>query len=83
MKIIVGLIAFVSGSYLLHRTALWMEARGWIYYRRRHGSSGAIGNAFMEVQSLLEPGKRHVVQVKRAEAVEQDPDGHPIESGNE
>jgi hypothetical protein len=71
-------IALAAGSvYGLHRLALWMEARGWIYYRKKHGSSGGLGAAFLEMQSLLEPSKRHVLEVKRNEDAEDDDSGDP------
>jgi hypothetical protein len=59
-----GLIT-VAGIYGLHRVGLWAEARGWIYYRKRQGHSGALGTALLEVQKLLEPSKRHVVEERR------------------
>lgn len=41
--------AVAAGTvYGLHRLSLWMEARGWIYYRKKHGSSGGLGTAFLE-----------------------------------
>lgn len=54
-----------------------MEERGWLYYRHKRGSSGSLGSAFLEVQALLEPGKRHVLEVVREEDEEQDPSGDP------
>jgi len=33
----------------------------------RHGSSGALGVAMLEVQSLLEPDKRHTIEEVRAD----------------
>jgi hypothetical protein len=44
-----------------------MEDRGVIYYRRRHGTSASLGNAFFEVQALLEPDERHIVEMSRSE----------------
>jgi len=41
-----------------------MEDRGWIYYRKGGGTSGALGSAFLDVQAMLEPGKRHVIEMK-------------------
>lgn len=32
-----------------------------------HGSSGALGAAMLEVQSLLEPDKRHTIEEVRAD----------------
>ena len=65
MKIILfGIIAAV-GLFLLDKLALWAEGRGWIYYRKKHSSGGAIGNAFLELQAFLEPSKRHVVEERK------------------
>ena len=47
--------------FALHRVAVWMESRGWLYYRRVKPRSSNLGNAFLELQSMLEPGKRHVI----------------------
>ncbi len=62
--ILIGCIA-VIGLYLLDKLALWAEGRGWIYYRKRRSSGGAIGNAFLELQAFLEPSKRHVVEERK------------------
>lgn len=63
--------------FLLDRLALWAEARGWLYYRRRRPSSTSVGNAFLEVQSLLEPSKREILEVRRDEHVEAAVPGEP------
>ena len=70
-------IAGVLALYALHRLSCWMEDRGWIYYRKKRGSSGALGSAFLEVQSILEPGKRYVLEERLKEDVEQDDSGDP------
>ena len=58
-------IGGVIALYGLHRFGLWMDDRGWIYYRKKHGSSGTLSSAFLEVEALLEPPERHVREVKR------------------
>jgi hypothetical protein len=63
--------------FLLDRLALWAEVRGWLYYRRRRPSSAAVGNAFLEAQSLLEPSKREIVEIRREEHVEAAVPGEP------
>lgn len=63
--------------YVLHCLAMWMEARGWIYYRKQRGSSGALGAAFLEVQAMFEPSKRHVLEVIRIEETDDDESGEP------
>jgi hypothetical protein len=67
----------LAALYALHRLALWMEERGWLYYRHKRGSSGALGAAFLEVQALLEPANRHVLEIRRDEASEGDESGGP------
>jgi hypothetical protein len=63
--------------FLLHRVALWMEGRGWLYYRTRKSSRASVGNALLELQSLLEPDRSHTVEVRRLEQLEEDESGDP------
>ena len=56
----------VAILYPLHLLATWAEKRGWIYYRKKHGSV-AVGSAFLEIQALMEPSKRHVLEQRRRE----------------
>jgi hypothetical protein len=67
----------VAAVYGLDRLAVWMESRGWIYWRHKSGSSGSLGSAFLEVQSLFEPSKQHMAEVRRTEHTEEDDSGDP------
>ncbi len=67
----------LAALYGLHRLGTWAEERGWIYYRKKHGSSGTLSTAVLEVQSLLEPSKRHVLQEKQRDQREEDAEGDP------
>ena len=58
MKLLLAAVLVCGGIYLLHRLALWAESRGFIYYLHSRPSRSALGNAFLEAQSLVEPGKR-------------------------
>ena len=81
MKVAAVLLAVAALAFVVHRVALWAEARGWIYYLRRKPKGSALGNAFLEVQALIEPEKRQLVEVRKEEAVEEDPSGEPPEAG--
>lgn len=70
-------LAAVAVLYCLHRLALWAERRGWIYYRKKHGSSGALSNAVLEVHSLFDPSKRYVLEEKTRDQVEDEESGDP------
>jgi len=60
---------------LLDRLALWMESRGWIYWQKKRASSGTLSSAALSVQQLLEPGKRHVLEMKKEQAERREDDG--------
>jgi hypothetical protein len=78
-----ALILLATGAvlYAIHRLALWAEARGWIYYLHNKPTTSTLGNAFLEVQSLIEPGKRDLVEIRKEDAVEEDDQGEPPDSG--
>ncbi len=62
--ILLGCIAGIA-LYLLDKLSLWAERRGWIYYRHKRSSGGAIGNAFLELQAFFEPSKRYVIEERK------------------
>jgi hypothetical protein len=69
--------------YSVDRLLLWMERRGWIYYRKRSGSGGSgAGNALLEIQSLIEPDKKQIIEVMREDKREQAESGAPPEPGS-
>jgi hypothetical protein len=76
VKIAVIALLVIAGLYALHRLALWMERRGWIYYKKS-GSSGTRTTAFLSVQALIEPDKQHIVE----ERIRRQDDADRTESG--
>jgi hypothetical protein len=64
-------------AYGVHRVAVWMEDRGWIFYRTKRMPRGAGGMAAMEVAAMLEPEIEHVIEEIRSEKLisEQDETG--------
>ncbi|HKV07547.1 MAG TPA: hypothetical protein VJ725_05355 [Thermoanaerobaculia bacterium] len=77
MKITILLLLGAAALFLLDRLGLYLESRGWIYYRKTKASPASLGNALLELQSILEPGKRNVVEVRTEEVVEGDEEGDP------
>ncbi len=80
MRLALWLTAAAIAVWSLHRLALWLESRGWLYYRRRPSSS-ALGNAFLEVRSLVEPATRAVVEERTRVHDEEDAEGDPPDTG--
>lgn len=58
----------------LHLLADRAEHRGWIYYRKRHGSWDAVGAAMAEVQAIYRPGQHYVREVQERAAVHREDD---------
>ncbi len=80
MKIALWIAAAGIGLFLLDRLLLKMEARGWIYYRRKAPTRSSLGNAFLEIQSMLEPSKKILVEIKKEDKKEEADSGdtpHP------
>ena len=62
----VALIGLIFAAVLLDRLGLWMEKRGWIYWRKtKHTRSGPgpMGGLLTEFQKLVEPRIEHRQQV--------------------
>ena len=79
---VLWLLVWVAGIagvlFAFDRLMLWMEKKGWVYWRRsKQGGGSGVGNALLEVQSLIEPNKRHVVEMMREEKKEQADSGAP------
>jgi hypothetical protein len=67
MKLIIIAVAIVLGSVGLHLLALWMERKGWIYYKHNKPSRSRLGTAFLEIQTILEPNKKYIIRIKKDE----------------
>jgi hypothetical protein len=58
LALAVGSVAALFG---LDRLGLWLEDRGWLYYRRRKPTRSPM-SGFLAMQQFIEPGIRHVVE---------------------
>lgn len=68
MWIIIGVIGLAVTAFLFDRTCLWLERKGWLYYRKQKPQKGLIGTALQELNAQLLPSNRHVIAVKQNEA---------------
>ena len=58
------------GFTALHFTLLWMEEKGWVYYKKKPNGSG-YGNALQEFEALMNPSVRVILEEKH-ESKEED-----------
>jgi hypothetical protein len=78
MTLILILAGLVLTGFLVDRLLLWMEWRGWIDYRLTYPGRidpGQVGPAFLAIQGLLEPDRRHAAEERTALRTEQDEQG--------
>jgi hypothetical protein len=68
-------VAGVALLYLAHRLLNWLTRDRPKDYSRR-GSAG-LGNALLEVHSLLEPDRKNLLEVRVEERVEEERSGDP------
>ncbi|MBI1361240.1 MAG: hypothetical protein GC155_13265 [Alphaproteobacteria bacterium] len=61
--------------FAIDRLCLWMEAKGWIYWRKvkRRGSAGAA--ALSTFNEAFDPSSRHAAEVREERQVEDEDDG--------
>ena len=78
MSVLLVLTGLSLALFLGDRLLLWMERRGWIDYRRTYPgrlNPGQVGPAFLAIQGLLEPEKRHAAEEQTALRTERDASG--------
>lgn len=64
----IGIIAILVS---LDRLGLWLEDRGWLYYRRKKPTSSPM-SALVAMQQFIEPRVKHVVEVRHEKRSETD-----------
>lgn len=62
---------------VLHRLARWAEARGWIYYLRKHGGGGAMAGILHDIETHLQPRVEHVRKAREGRPEARLNDGEP------
>lgn len=66
MRLWIALLLLPPALFLLDRAGLWLERRGWIYWRKRRAGGSALGPTLLELQKLFESGKSaHVIKAQR------------------
>lgn len=66
VKPILIILAIIVGLVLFDRVCLWLESKGWLYWRKnKPDCRGGIGNALQELNSMLAPSTRHTIEAKQ------------------
>jgi hypothetical protein len=76
-----SLVVGVLLIYGVRRASGWMHRRGWIRWKMRRGTSSALGNAVLGVQSIFQPAVQDQLEVRMEEHAEEGEPGDPPEPG--
>jgi hypothetical protein len=79
---VIVIASIVAILFALDRLFLWMEAKGWMYWRKtKHSPRGTLGNACQAVQEILEPEKGRAAEERLHEDPEKPGSGEPLVAG--
>jgi hypothetical protein len=59
-----GILGIFGTLFILDRLATWMESQGWIYWRKSKGGTTRMGSAFLGIQEMFDPGKKHIIEAR-------------------
>ena len=76
-KLILLGIAVAAALLLFDRLFLWMESRGWLYYRRTKSRGGASLYHFLDIHKIYNPEIQEVIEIKYGEEQQEDESGEP------
>ena len=73
LEIVLWILFGLGVLLMLDRLFLWMEAKGWVYYRKIKSKSGAAG-VFTGID-IFDPGTRHLEEAREEHVLEEEDDG--------
>jgi hypothetical protein len=76
-KLIVWGTVIMAAGLALDRLRLWMESRGWVYWRRNRPARGASTYHMLELHSNFDPGIQHILEATVKEEEDEDDSGDP------
>ena len=77
METFLWTLGLMTGLLVLDRLLLWIEARGWIYYRKNKPGRGASTYHLLEWNAAFDPTMRQVQEERIKEKREEERSGAP------
>jgi hypothetical protein len=69
-KVLLITTGVLIALFLLDRLGLWMETRGWIYWRKVKPKGGGLAAGLSAFRELVEPQVRHVAEDRERRKIE-------------
>jgi hypothetical protein len=76
-KLLVWGAVIMLAALAMDRLLLWIESRGWIYWRRNRPARGASTYHMLELHSNFDPGIQHILEATVKEEEDEDESGDP------
>jgi hypothetical protein len=73
LEIVLWSLVVVAGLIALDRLFLWMEEKGWVYYRKKK-PKGGWGDVFLG-GNVFDPGAKHLMEARQEKTQEEEEDG--------
>ena len=73
LEIFLWILVVIAALIALDRLGLWMEEKGWVYYRKKKPKSG-WGDVFLG-GNVFDPGVKHLQEARQEKAAEEEEDG--------
>lgn len=68
MHLLTVTIEIIIALYLLDKLGLWLERKGWLYYRLEKPQGGVCGSVLQELNAILTQSDRHIIEMKQSQA---------------
>lgn len=76
-EVLVWAVLLLLLGSAVDRVLLRIEDRGWINYRRTGWSRGAAAYHMLELQAMLDPAARQVIEIRYEQREQEDEAGDP------
>jgi hypothetical protein len=73
LEIFLWILVVIAALIGLDRLFLWMEEKGWVYYRKKKSSLG-MGDIFLG-GNVFDPGTKHLMEARQEKTQEEEEDG--------
>lgn len=71
MNIFIFSFIFLACIWLFDKTCLWLERKGWLYYKLEKPKGGIFGSALQELNAQIIPSNRNFIMAQKKEVIQE------------
>lgn len=69
MNILISIFVVAFCVFIFDKTCLWLEKKGYLYYRHKKPTKGIVGTALQELNAVLLPTHLHTIEAKKEHVI--------------